>query len=111
MAAAATPEPPTGVSLIELALGAGYRFGDQRWRLHAACAGADPEVFLPDRGASHEEPMSYCRRCPVRGECLEAALDLGQKAHGVWGGVSGRERRLARRNGWDAARLLAELDR
>ena len=35
MAAAATPEPPAGVSLIELALTAGYRFADQRWRLRA----------------------------------------------------------------------------
>jgi hypothetical protein len=33
MAAAATPEPPTGVSLIELALEAGYAFADQPARL------------------------------------------------------------------------------
>jgi Transcription factor WhiB len=111
MAATATPEPPTGVSLIELALGAGYRFGDQRWRLHAACAGVDPEVFLPTRGETPAEALSYCRRCEVRAECLEAAFDLGQQAVGVWGGVSARERRLARRKGWDAARLLTELGR
>jgi hypothetical protein len=110
MAAAAVPEPPASVSLVELALDAGYRFADQRWRLRAACAGADPEVFLPDRGASHEEPMSYCRRCEVRCECLDAALDLGSQAYGVWGGTSGQQRIAARRAGWDAARLLAELD-
>jgi hypothetical protein len=98
------------VSLIELALAAGYRFANQRWRLHAACAGADPDVFLPDRGASHEEPLSYCRRCEVRCECLDAALDLGSQAHGVWGGTSGQQRRVAARRGWTAARLLAELD-
>ena len=83
MAATATPEPPTGVSLIELALGAGYRFGDQRWRLHAACAGVDPEVFLPTRGETPEEALSYCCRCEVRAECLEAAFDLGPWAVGV----------------------------
>ena len=110
MVANAAPEPPTGVSLIELALDAGYRFADQRWRLRAACAGVDPEVFLPDRGAPQEEPLSYCRRCPVRCECLEAALGLGQQAFGVWGGTNGRQRRVATRRGWDAARLLAELD-
>jgi excisionase family DNA binding protein len=49
MAATATPEPPTGVSLIELALGAGYRFGDQLWRTRAACRGADPERRSPRR--------------------------------------------------------------
>ena len=110
MAAAATPEPPAGVSLIELALTAGYRFADQRWRLRAACAGVDPEVFLPTTGVSHDEPMSYCRRCEVRYECLEAAFELGQRAFGVWGGTNGRQRRAATRRGWDAARLLAELE-
>ena len=32
-------------------------------------------------------------------------------AIGIWGGVSGKQRRTARQQGWDAARLLAELDR
>jgi hypothetical protein len=42
---------------------------------------------------------------------LETAFDLGQQAVGGvgWGGVSSRERRSARREGWDAARLLAEI--
>ena len=110
MAAAATPEPPTGVSLIELAIGAGYAFRDQLWRTRAACAGVDPDVFLPDRGESPEEALSYCCRCEVRAECLEAAFDLGQQAVGVWGGTSARERRDARRRGWDAQQLLAEPD-
>jgi hypothetical protein len=105
----AAPEPPAGVSLIEIALAAGYRFADQRWRLHAACAGVNPEVFMPDRGTSHEEPMAYCRRCSVRSECLEAAFELGQRAYGVWGGTNGQQRRVAARRGWDAARLLEEL--
>ena len=109
MAATATPEPPTGVSLIELAINAGYRFADQRWRMSAACAGVDPDVFMPDRGESLEEPRSYCRRCEVRYECLDAALSLGQQAYGVWGGTSGQQRRVATRRGWDAQRLLEEF--
>jgi hypothetical protein len=60
MAATATPDPSTGASLIELAISAGYAFGDQRWRLHAACAGVDPEVFLTGRGGSSEEALVYC---------------------------------------------------
>jgi WhiB family transcriptional regulator, redox-sensing transcriptional regulator len=111
MAAAAAPEPPTGLSLIELALGAGYAFRDQRWRLHAACAGVDPEVFLPTRGEPFGEALSYCCRCEVRAECLESAFAQGQQAVGVWGGTSARERRDARRRGWDAERLIEELDR
>jgi Transcription factor WhiB len=111
MAAAATPEPPRGVSMIELALGAGYRFGDQRWRLHVACAGVDPEVFLPTRGESFGEALSYCCRGRVRAACLEAAFDLGQQAVGVWGGTSARKRRDARRQGLSAHHLLAESRR
>jgi Transcription factor WhiB len=80
---AATPDSSTDASLIELAISAGYAFGDQRWRLHAACAGVDPEVFLTDRGASPEPALAYCRRCEVRAECLQAALELGQRAVGV----------------------------
>jgi WhiB family redox-sensing transcriptional regulator len=109
MAATATPNPPTGVSLIELALGAGYAFADQRWRMSAACAGVDPEVFLPDRGESLDEPRAYCRRCEVQQhECLDAALTLGQNAVGVWGGTSALERRRARQRGLTAAELIAE---
>jgi WhiB family transcriptional regulator, redox-sensing transcriptional regulator len=111
MAVAATPDPPATTTLLELALAAGYRVGGQRWRAAAACAGANPETFLPDRGASHDEALRYCRRCPVRCECLEAAFDLGpHRAVGVWGGTSARERVLARRRGLTAAEVLAELD-
>jgi WhiB family transcriptional regulator, redox-sensing transcriptional regulator len=109
MAAAATPEPPTGVSLIELAIGAGYAFRYQLWRTRAACSGVDPELFLTDRGASPEPALVYCRRCEVQTECLQAALDLGQRAFGVWGGTTGRQRREAKQRGWDARRLLAEM--
>jgi Transcription factor WhiB len=109
MAAAATPEP-AGVSLIELAIGAGYRFADQRWRLRAACAGVDPEVFAITRGQSPEPAFEYCRRCEVRTECLQAALDLGPA--GVRRvGLHERPRSSPRpTEGWDARRLLAELD-
>ena len=110
MAATATPEPPRGVSLIEAALGAGLRVDDQRWRVHAACAGVDPEVFLPTRGEPQEEPLSYCLRCPVRFECLEAAFELGQRAYGIWGGTSEARRRKARARGLSARELLDELD-
>jgi WhiB family transcriptional regulator, redox-sensing transcriptional regulator len=82
------------------------------WHAKAACAGVDPEVFLPARGASHDGALAYCERCEVRAECLQFAPDQGDnRCHGVWGGVSYLARRRARRRGWDAARLIAELDR
>jgi Transcription factor WhiB len=76
-----------------------------------AHAGVDPEVFLPAKGESSDEALGYFRRCEVRCQCLEAVLDLGQRARGVWGGTSGRDRLLARRRGLGADELLAALDR
>jgi WhiB family redox-sensing transcriptional regulator len=112
MATAAAPDPPTNVSPLDLALEAGVDFTDERWRTGDVCAGVDPEVFLPEPGMSLEEALSYCRRCPVRAECLQAAFDLGpHKAVAVSGDTSAQERRVARRHGLIATELLAELDR
>jgi WhiB family redox-sensing transcriptional regulator len=70
------------------------------------------ELFFPDRGESLEEARAYCRPCPVREPCLDYALRFGDSEHnvGVWGGASGRDRRLARIRGWDARRLIEDLD-
>jgi hypothetical protein len=84
----------------------------QRWRAQAARRGADVAIFMPERGERLDEARAYCSRCDVRVECLEYAMSFGADlCHGVWAGASGRDRRRARRNGWDARRLLAELDR
>jgi WhiB family redox-sensing transcriptional regulator len=44
-----------------------------------------------------------CRACPVRGECLAYAMDAPID-HGIWGGMTERERRRYRRQagtaGW-----------
>jgi hypothetical protein len=59
------------------------------------CAQTDPELFFPDPGGSSRAAKAVCRACPVRGECLEAALARDER-FGVWGGLSERElRRLA----------------
>jgi WhiB family redox-sensing transcriptional regulator len=101
-------------SLLDLAdLVGADDFAGQTWRASAACRGAPVEVFFLERGASPAHlARSYCRRCPVRVECLRYAMDLGSDnvAMGVWGGVTGRDRRRARQRGLSAAELLAELD-
>lgn len=66
------------------------------WRKHGACRGADPEIFFPSRGEATAEAKEICAGCPVRGECLDFALDIGEK-FGIWGGKSERERRRMRR--------------
>ena len=70
--------------------------GDKRWQERANCLGVDPDLFFPERGASTREAKSVCGSCEVRLECLEYALVNGEK-FGIWGGLSGRERRRLRR--------------
>ena len=62
----------------------------------AECAGLDPALFHPDRGASVDDAKAVCMSCPVRVECLEFALQNVEK-FGIWGGTSERERRRLRR--------------
>jgi WhiB family transcriptional regulator, redox-sensing transcriptional regulator len=64
------------------------------WRQLARCRGIDPEVFYPvsDDEDAAEEAKEICALCPVREACLEYALAAREK-HGVWGGLTERERR------------------
>lgn len=66
------------------------------WIARANCRGVDPELFFPERGASTREPKAVCRECEVRRECLTMAMNTGER-HGIWGGMSERERRRLRR--------------
>lgn len=78
---------------------------DNWWPL-ANCRGIDPELFHPARGESCEAARAVCAGCVVREECLQHALDNGERL-GVWGGLSERERRklrAARRQRVDRAR-------
>jgi WhiB family redox-sensing transcriptional regulator len=62
------------------------------WQDRALCAETDPEVFFPEKGGSVRVPKRICGGCEVRAECLEYALETGQR-FGIWGGLSERERR------------------
>lgn len=71
------------------------------WRDHAACRHEDPDLFFPIGATGPalvqtERAKAVCRRCPVREECLQWALDTGQTL-GVWGGTSENERRALKR--------------
>jgi hypothetical protein len=62
------------------------------WHDRARCAETDPELFFPDKGESTRPAKRICGGCEVAAECLQEALDRGER-FGVWGGLSERERR------------------
>ena len=72
------------------------------------CRGADLEVFFPGRGESAEPARQVCAACPARQACLDYAIS-NRIVHGIWGGLTERERR-ALRSGWLRA-LRRDRDR
>ncbi len=68
----------------------------QDWQDYANCLGLDPDLFFPERGEITDEAKEVCRGCDVQNDCLEFALQTGEK-FGIWGGMSERERRRIRR--------------
>ena len=54
----------------------------------------DQSLFFPPVGGVRQarEAKQVCAGCPVRDDCLADALTTGT-SHGIWGGLSVRERR------------------
>jgi hypothetical protein len=52
-------------------------------------------VFFPGRGETAEPARQICAGCPVRQPCLDYALSHGI-THGIWGGLTERDRRPLR---------------
>jgi WhiB family redox-sensing transcriptional regulator len=71
--------------------------GERDWRLEAACAGVDPELFFPEPGQAPQvaAAKAVCAGCAVRGPCLAAALH-GPQAHqdhsGIFAGTTASDR-------------------
>lgn len=66
------------------------------WPDKAACKGADADLFFPERGASTRKAKAICAACEVKGECLDYAIEMGEK-FGIWGGLNERDRRKVRK--------------
>lgn len=68
------------------------------WRTRAACRGMDTDMFFPERGdgAAVDAAKAVCGTCPVAADCLDEAINLpdGWGEIGIWGGTSGRQRRV-----------------
>jgi WhiB family transcriptional regulator, redox-sensing transcriptional regulator len=75
------------------------------WMLSANCLGRTELFFAPDGSESRADrrfresnAKSVCNECVVRPECLSEALRSDER-FGIWGGLTERERRSARRSG------------
>ncbi len=70
------------------------------WTAKAACIGVDPELFFvdefdnPSARLDTDLAKAVCGRCEVRPECLQTAIDNGER-YGVFGGMTTRERLVA----------------
>ncbi|MFB7239317.1 WhiB family transcriptional regulator [Streptomyces sp. NPDC056269] len=64
---------------------------NERWMVSALCRTAQADDLFVE-GAAQSRAKALCSGCPVRAECLAHALD-GRIEHGVWGGMTERERR------------------
>ncbi|MDQ0306246.1 WhiB family redox-sensing transcriptional regulator [Kitasatospora herbaricolor] len=73
------------------------------WQSSAACRGMDSSVFFaaPDertdaKQGREEAARRVCARRPVRDACADFALRT-REGHGVWGGLTEKERAPRRR--------------
>jgi WhiB family redox-sensing transcriptional regulator len=71
---------------------------DSSWRPRAACRAVEGDLFFPadgERGLAKRRreraAKAVCVGCPVREECASYAIST-REPHGVWGGLSERER-------------------
>jgi WhiB family redox-sensing transcriptional regulator len=82
----ASPPPPVEQAASE-----------RDWRLDAACAEVDPELFFPEPGQVPQAAAAkaVCAGCAVRGPCLEAAVHGPQARDdhtGIFAGTTARDR-------------------
>ena len=75
--------------------------GHPSWWRSAACRSADPDLFFPVSASGRsleqvERAKAVCRRCIVRRQCLQYAVNT-EEPHGIWGGMTEDERRRVTR--------------
>lgn len=59
---------------------------NKRWTASALCAQADPEAWFPEAGCPAPKVVQEtCMSCPVRAECLMAAV-ANREQYGMWAG-------------------------
>lgn len=72
------------------------------WMAAAACRDHDPALFFPVRSygnavkTQNAQAKAICATCPVREVCAEYGMALGNNAPGIYGGLTGADRRRLR---------------
>jgi WhiB family redox-sensing transcriptional regulator len=71
------------------------------WQALGACTKEDPELFFPPKGGHTVRAKKICSRCPVQTKCLDWIMkidtDNGSTSHGVYGGLTIKERHRLRK--------------
>jgi WhiB family transcriptional regulator, redox-sensing transcriptional regulator len=69
---------------------------DLTWKVDGACRWVEPELFFPVSDAEAGPAKRVCAACGVQQRCLDFAMEMREN-EGVWGGLTGPERRALRR--------------
>lgn len=61
------------------------------WEALGLCREVGGDLFFPDKGDPGREAKAVCRRCDVREQCLDAAIERAEP-YGLWGGLGRHQR-------------------
>jgi WhiB family transcriptional regulator, redox-sensing transcriptional regulator len=78
---------------------------DVLWQHRAACRGPNQGIFFPpsamerrsEKRVRERRAKEICASCPVLFDCRNYAITIREQ-HGIWGGLTEGERRMA--GGW-----------
>lgn len=90
-------------------------FEGQEWRRYARCTSialADPDFFFPGKGDSYVHAKEFCAPCPVKSDCILAAITTNER-YGIWGGMGERARRKVKhllQKGWSLGDAIDRIE-
>ena len=90
----------------------------ESWRYLAKCRGMDTELWFPPRDKTKYKKIADVSKavclgtdgfleCPVRKQCLLYSEKMDEQ-HGIWGGLSHRERNALKRKAAKHGKTLEE---
>jgi hypothetical protein len=63
------------------------------WIESASCAGAPEDFYTESARKALHLVTTYCDVCPVKADCLDFALSIGDFEPTIYGGLTGAERK------------------